>query len=304
MTDSQNKIGAPRAPFMVDLSRYREKLTEAKLGKSLTRSTVYVLLTIAAVVVMFPIVWMVITSFESVGQTQTYPPVLLPIPATFGAYRSVFHLYPFWRFLLNSVIISTTITLGTVLSCSMAAFALVHLRFRFKNAVFMLVLMTLMVPFAATMVPVFIEFSKLHWINTWYPLIVPSFFANAYGIFLLRQLFRGVPRSLAEAATIDGCGPLRVLLRIYIPLSTSALAALGIVTFINAWNNLISPLLFVNQTSLMPVSVGLAYLDGQGTAIWSWLMSGATVSMLPLLVMYTFGQRYVVTGMTLGGANR
>jgi multiple sugar transport system permease protein len=273
-----------------------------RFGRALTLGISYGLLVIAAAVVIFPVVWLVLTSFKSVAETQVFPPTFLPKHWTLSSYRSVFRLYPFARFLLNSFIISLAVTAGTLISCAMAAFALVHLRFRGREAVFFLVLATLIVPFAATMVPVFIEMSKLHWLNTWLPLIVPAFFGNAYGIFLLRQLFRGIPRSLAEAAMVDGANPLFILLKIYVPLGIPALTALGAVTFVNSWNNLISPLLFVNNTKLMPVAVGLAYLNGQGAAIWSWLMSGATVSMLPLLVMYALGQRYIVQGMTLTGA--
>lgn len=273
-----------------------------KMGRAINLCIVYSLLIIAAVVVIFPIVWLVLTSFKSVAETQQYPPTFLPRHWTLSSYRSVFNLYPFARFLLNSLVIATAVTLGTLVSCSMAAFALVHLRFRGREAVFFLVLATLIVPFAATMVPVFIEMSKLHWINTWYPLIVPAFLGNAYGIFLLRQLFRGIPRDLAEAAMVDGANPLKILLRIYLPLGTAALTALGAVTFVNSWNNLIQPLLFVNNTSLMPVAVGLAYLNGQGAAIWSWLMAGATMSLLPLLILYSVGQRYIVQGMTMTGA--
>ena len=301
---------SPRPPGVIRADRPRvyraasAKQRQAILGRLVVRVTVYVLLVMAAVLVLFPIAWMVLTSFKSVSEANTYPPTFLPHQATLSSYRQVFKLYPILQFLLNSLIIATCVTLGTLVSCSMGAFALVHFRFRLKGAVFFLVIGTLLIPFAATMVPLFIEMSKLHWINTWYPLIVPAFFANGYGIFLLRQMFRSVPRSLAESATIDGCGPVRILWRIYVPLSTAALAALGVVTFINSWNNLIAPLIFVNQTSLMPVSVGLAYLQGQGAEIWAWLMAGSTISILPLVIIYAVGQRYVVAGMTLTGANR
>jgi multiple sugar transport system permease protein len=276
----------------------------AAAGRGLTVGSLYALLIVVTVIVLFPVIWMVLTSFKSESEVNAYPPSILPHRWTADAYSKVLHLYPFLRFLFNSLVISGAVTLGTLISCSMAAFALVFLRFRGREVVFLLVLGTLMVPFAATMVPVFFEMTKVGWINTWYPLIVPAFLGNAYGVFLLRQLFRGIPRTLGEAATLDGCGPVRVLRSIYLPLSTSALTALGVVTFINTWNNLVAPLIFVNDQNKMPVAVGLAYLNGQGSAIWSWLMAGATLSVIPLLVMYTVGQRYVVAGMTMSGANR
>lgn len=274
------------------------------VGRLLTNSAVYTLLLIVVVVVLFPIVWMTLTSFKPENEVQAYPPSMLPQTWTLSAYRHVLDLYPFARFLLNSVLISVAVTIGTLISCSLAAFALVHLRFRGREFLFLVILGTLVVPFAATMVPIFFEMSKVGWINTWYPLIVPAFLGNAYGIFLLRQLFRSVPRELGEAATLDGCGPLGVLRHIYVPLSTSAFTALGVVTFINSWNNMIAPLIFINDQNKMPVAVGLAYLNGQGSAIWSWLMAASTMSVIPLLLMYTLGQRYVVTGMTLAGADK
>jgi multiple sugar transport system permease protein len=274
------------------------------VGRLLTNGVVYALLVIVAVVVLFPIAWMALTSFKPENEVQAYPPSMLPHAWTLGAYQHVLQLYPFARFLLNSVLISVAVTVGTLISCSLAAFALVHLRFRGREFLFLVILGTLVVPFAATMVPIFFEMSKIGWINTWYPLIVPAFLGNAYGIFLLRQLFRGVPHELGEAATLDGCGPLGVLRHIYVPLSTSAFTALGVVTFINCWNNMIAPLIFVNDQNKMPVAVGLAYLNGQGSAIWSWLMAASTMSVIPLLLMYMLGQRYVVTGMTLAGADK
>jgi len=278
--------------------------TRIQFGKYLTTGTVYLLLILVALVVIFPIIWMVLTSFKLEGEVQVYPPTILPDVWTLSAYKNVFKLYPFWLFLLNSLLISTAVTLGTVISSSMAAFSLVHLRFRGQEVIFLVILGTLMVPFAATMVPIFIAMSKVHWLNTWYPLIVPAFLGNAYGIFLLRQLFRGIPRELGEAAKLDGCGPVRILCFIYAPLSKSAFAALGVVTFINSWNNMLAPLIFVNDRNMMPVSVGLAYLNGQGSSIWSWIMAASTVSVIPLLLMYAVGQKYVVMGMTMTDKNK
>lgn len=285
-------------------ARRRSEDPRAAVGRVLTATSVYILLIVVTVVVLFPIAWMILTSFKSEGEANAFPPTIIPSHWTLGAYRSVLKLYPFLRFLVNSFIISAAVTLGTLISCSLAAFALVYLRFRGREFLFLVILGTLMVPFAATMVPIFVEMTKVNWINTWYPLIVPAFLGNAYGIFLLRQLFRGIPRELGEAATLDGCGPLSVLRYVYLPLSTSALTALGVVTFINSWNNMIAPLIFVNDQNKMPVAVGLAYLNGQGSAIWSWLMAASTLSVLPLLLMYAVGQRYVVSGFTMSGASK
>ena len=307
-TSTRTRIASERisaGPTVDERPRRRgAHLSSVVLGRLLTNASVYALLTLVAVIVLFPIIWMFLTSFKPEHEVQQYPPTILPKTWTFGAYDQVLTLYPFVRFLVNSLLISIAVTLGTLISCAMAAFALVYLRFRGKEVIFLIVLGTLLIPFAATMVPIFFEMSKVGWINTWYPLIVPAFLGNAYGIFLLRQLFRGIPRELGEAATLDGCGPVRVFRYIYLPLSTAAFTALGVVTFINSWNNMIAPLIFVNDQNMMPVAVGLAYLNGQGSAIWSWLMAASTMSVLPLLLLYTLGQHYVVSGMTLAGADR
>jgi ABC-type glycerol-3-phosphate transport system permease component len=156
-----------------------------------------------------------------------------------------------------------------VLSCTFAAFALARLRFPGREALFLVVLATILLPYPARMIPIFVEMTKLHWINIWYPLIVPAFFGNAYGISLLRQFFKGVPHELLEAATIDGCTPVGVLLRFYVPLA-----------------------------------VGLALFKGQGEALWSWLMAAATLSVLPLLIIYIVAQRFIIEGMTYTGLKR
>ena len=282
----------------------KEVEARAKFGKQLKTFSIYVLLVFVALLVIFPIIWMVLTSFKFEPEVQLYPPSIFPNDWTLSAYRNVFRLYPFGLFLLNSLLISIAVTFGTLVSSSMAAFSLVHLRFRGREVIFLIILGTLMVPFAATMVPIFIEMASVNLLNSWYPLIIPAFLGNAYGIFLLRQLFRGIPRELGEAAKLDGCGPLRILWLIYVPLSKSAFTALGVVTFINSWNNMLGPLIFVNDQNRMPVSVGLAYLNGQGSSIWSWIMAASTLSIIPLLLMYAVGQKYVVMGMTMSGVNK
>jgi multiple sugar transport system permease protein len=264
----------------------------------------YIVLSAMGVLVLFPLFWMVVTSFKPLSEVRNWPPTILPQTFTFSNYTSIWQQYPFGNFLLNGFIIAACSTLGAVLSCTFAAFALARLRFPGREVLFLVVLSTILLPYPARMIPIFIEMTKIHWINTFYPLIVPAFFGNAYGIFLLRQFFKGVPHELMEAATIDGCTPLGVLLRIYVPLSTSALTALAVVTFITSWNDLIPPLIFINDPLKMPIAVGLAFFKGQGEALWSWLMAAATLSVLPLLIIYIVAQRFIIEGMTYTGLKR
>jgi multiple sugar transport system permease protein len=259
----------------------------------------YVVLTGITVVVLGPLVWMVLASFMPLSQTTAFPPRIIPHPFTLEAYRAIFGNYPFLYFLRNSLIISAVSTLGSLASCSAAAFALSRLRFRGRNFLFLAVITTLIVPFAARMIPIFIEMKSINWIDTWLPIIIPNILGNAYGIFLMRQFFMTVPRSLNEAAMLDGCNPLQILLRIYLPISKPALTALAVITFVLSWNDFITPLVFVNTPELMPVAVGIAQIKGEATTSWSWLMAAATLSLLPLAVLYAVAQRQVVTGMTL-----
>jgi multiple sugar transport system permease protein len=257
-----------------------------------------------AVVMLFPFFWMLVTSFKPLSEVRVWPPTILPQTFTLANYTTIWRQYPFANFLENGFIISALSTVGVLFSCTLAAFALARLRFPGREALFLLVLGTIMLPYPARMIPIFVEMTKLHWIDSFKPLIVPSFFGSAYGIFLLRQFFKGIPAELMESATIDGCNPLGVLLRIYIPLSMPALTALTVVTFITTWNDLIPPLIFINTPAKMPIAVGLAFFKGQGEALWSWLMAASVLSVLPLLVLYIVAQRFIIEGMTYTGLKR
>ena len=263
------------------------------------KSGLYIVLAICTIITIGPLIWMALASFMPLSQTTTYPPKLIPHPWTLAGYRAVFGNYPFLDFLRNSLIIAVITTAGSLASCSMAAFALSRLRFRGRGLLFMAVIAALIVPFASRMIPIFIEMRSVHMLNTWYPVILPNILGNAYGIFLLRQFFMTVPRELNEAAMLDGCNAFSILWRIYIPVSKPALAALGVITFVLSWNDFITPLVFINTPNLMPVAIGIAQIKGEATASWSWLMAAATLSVLPLIIIYALAHRQVVTGMTL-----
>lgn len=252
------------------------------------------------VMALAPIVWMVIASFMPLAETVKFPPVLWPRPVTTAAYRTILRSYPFGDWLRNSLIISFSITVGSLATCSMAAYALSRLRFRGKNLVFMAVLGTLIIPFSARMIPIFIEMREAHLLNTWFPIIVPGILGNAFGIFLMRQSFMTFPRELDEASRLDGCNPWQTLVKIYMPASKPALTALAVLTFVLSWNAFTVPLVFINSPNLMPVSLGIAFLKGEATASWSWLMAGAVLASAPLLILYGVAQRQVISGMTLG----
>ncbi len=264
----------------------------------------YIALFLLLIVVVFPLFWMVVTSFKPLSEVRRFPPTILPETFTLENYVEVWRQYPFGRFLFNSFFISIMGTLGAIFSCTLAGFALARLNFPGRRILFVVVLATLMIPYPARMVPLFVGMSRVGWIDTFLPLIVPWWFGSAYGVFLIRQFFKGVPGELMEAAILDGCNPLTVLLRIYLPLSMPALTALSVVTFTTIWNDFIPPLIFINTMNKMPVAVGLAFFKGQGEAIWSWLMAASVLSALPLLVLYVFAQRYIIESMAMTGLKR
>jgi multiple sugar transport system permease protein len=264
----------------------------------------YVALFLLLIVVVFPLFWMVVTSFKPLSEVRRFPPTILPETFTFENYGEVFRQYPFGNFLFNSFFISIMGTLGAIFSCTLAGFALARLNFPGRRILFVVTLATLMIPYPARMVPLFVGMSRVGWIDTYLPLIVPWWFGSAYGVFLMRQFFKGIPGELMEAAILDGCNPLTVMLRIYLPLSMPALTALSVVTFTTIWNDFIPPLIFINTMEKMPVAVGLAFFKGQGEAIWSWLMAASVLSALPLLVLYVFAQRYIIESMAMTGLKR
>jgi len=204
-------------------------------------------------------------------------------------------------FLLNSVKVTTIATIGQVVSCSMAAFAFARLRFPARNLLFFILLVTLMVPTHVTIIPVFFVIRQLGWIDTHWSLTVPWCMGGAFGTFLLRQFFMTIPMEMMEAAKIDGAGFWRIFWRIFMPLSGPALATLAVFTFMNSWNNLLGPLIYLNSQEKMTVTLGLTLLQGQYYSQWTLLMAGAIVSVLPTLLVFFAAQKYFVEDIVRSG---
>jgi ABC-type glycerol-3-phosphate transport system permease component len=204
-------------------------------------------------------------------------------------------------FLVNSVKIATIATIGQVISCAMAAFAFARLRFPARNLLFFILLATLMVPTHVTLIPTFFIIRWLGWIDTHWSLTVPWWLGGAFGTFLLRQFFLTIPVEMMEAAKIDGAGYWRIFWRIYLPLSGPALATLAVFTFMGSWNNLLGPLIFLNSTEKMTVTLGLTLLQGQYYSQWTLLMAGAIVSVIPTLIVFFIAQKYFVEGIVRAG---
>ncbi|GAB6086560.1 carbohydrate ABC transporter permease [Alkaliphilus crotonatoxidans] len=260
----------------------------------------YVVLSLGAFIMIIPFIWMISTSLKTGGATMTLPPRLIPESISWDNYIRVTNAFPMKRFLLNSVIVSVFSTLGQLLFCSMAAYAFARLRFKGRDTLFLIYLATLMIPSQVTMIPQFILMKHLNWLDTYRGLILPGVF-SAFGTFLLRQFFLSIPRSLEEAAFIDGAGHFRVYWQLILPLSKPALATLGVFSFMQSWNNFLWPLIIVSQREYMTLPLGLSMLQGRWETDWNLMMAGVVISVIPIISVYLFAQRYFIEGITLSG---
>ncbi|PYE52699.1 carbohydrate ABC transporter permease [Deinococcus yavapaiensis] len=259
------------------------------------------LLILGAAVMLMPFLWMISTSLKPEGAVLALPPRLVPESPTLQAYRDVAQSFPLWRALGNSALVAVLTTLGQLVVASTSGYAFARFHFRGRDALFSLILATLMVPFAVTMTPLFIIVKTLGWTNSLLGLIVPAMF-SAFGIFLMRQFFLSLPKELEEAATLDGCSTFGTFARVMLPLSGPALATLGVFAFMASWNNFLWPLLIVSDQNLMTLPLALATLQGvyPGQTQWNLIMAGAVVSVLPMILVFLLAQRWVVAGMTAG----
>ncbi len=264
---------------------------------------IHLILLIGAVIVMIPFVWMISTSLKAPHQIKKFPPIWIPDPIVFKNFYTALIIYPvpFWIFVRNSLFMSGSIMIGTVMSNSIVAFAFARLRFRGSRVLFLMVLSTMMLPQQVTMIPLFILFSRLGWVNTYKPLIIPAFFGNAYYIFLLRQFYATSPRELDDAARIDGCGVLGLFFRIMLPLTKPALGITAIFEFSYAWNWFLGPLIYLNKMETFPLAIAISYLRGTHRVLWSELMVVSFIAMIPPLLLFFIAQRSYIQGIVITG---
>ena len=261
---------------------------------------VHVFLYALAGLTVAPFLWMVLTSFKDIGEIFQYPPTWWPEAFTFENYHMAFAAAPFGKFYFNSLLIALAVTVGQLITCSLAAYAFARMRFTGRDVLFYLFLGTMMVPAHVTMIPSFMILHGLGWIDTYAALIVPLL-ASAFGTFLLRQFFMTIPKELEEAAFIDGCTRFGVLWRVILPLSRPALATLSIFTFMYVFNDFIWPLIVVNSEDMYTVQLGLAIFRDRYSTEWGNLMAGSVVATLPILIVFFFAQKYFIQGITLSG---
>lgn len=261
----------------------------------------YLLLTVALLVVVTPFVWMVLGSVKTNAELRQVPPTWLPESPTLDNYTSLFSRLSFGRYFFNSTLVAVVVTVSNLLFCSMVGYALVMLRFRGKRVIFALIIGTLMIPGVVTFVPLFVLVANLGLVNTLPGLFLP-FLVAPFGVFLMRQFIMSLPRDLVEAARIDGAGELAIFGRVILPLLGPAMATLGILTFLGSWNNFLWPLVVAqtNDTYTLPVALALVS-TGQNQTEYGLLMAGATVVVLPVLVVFLLFQKRFIQGIATTG---
>jgi multiple sugar transport system permease protein len=268
--------------------------------RRLTVCLLYLGLIGGALLAMLPFVWMISTSLKRLPEVFRWPIEWLPDEPVWENYATVFSYVPFLRFYTNTAYVTVARTLGVLLTSSMAGYAFARLRFPGRDVLFLIYLGTMMIPGQVTLIPRFVTMRLFHWIDTYQALIVPGMF-SAFGVFLMRQFFMGIPRSLDDAAIIDGASHLDIFWRICLPLSKPALATLIIFSFVGSWNDFLWPLVVTNSVEKLVLSVGLSHFQDLYYTEWALLMAASVMAMVPVVAIYLLAQRYFVQGIALTG---
>ncbi len=271
------------------------------IRKTLSNVLWYVVVIILMLVVIVPFVWMLVTSLKGSKEIFAYPPTWIPQQWQWQNYLEVWKDAPFARYFLNSTVVALAVTAGQLTSCILAAFAFARLNFKGKNFMFLLFLSTTMISTQVTLIPSYLIMKNLNWIDHYQALIIP-FLANAFGVFMIRQSFRGVPRELEDAAKIDGCGRFRFLVQIILPLCTPILASQALFAFMGNWNSYLWPLIVTNSDQMRTLQIGLRYfVGGEGGAQWGVYMAAAVLVCLPVIAVYFLVQKTFVESMATTG---
>lgn len=283
----------PTAPF------WRTRRGQERLDTAV----IFVLLCAGAAIILLPFFWMLSTALKRPEQVYIAPPVWVPIPPQLSNFAEVLTRVPFHVYALNTFIIVSLVMLGTLFSCSFAAYGFARLRAPGRDLIFMLVLATLMLPGAVTLVPTYLLFNAVGWVGTFLPLIVPSFFGSAFFIFLLRQFYTTIPTELEDAAKIDGASVYRIWWSIMLPLSQPVLATVAVFTFVSTYNDFFTPLIYLSDEDNYTIAVALSFFQGSpriGPQM-HLLMAAVTMSIVPPLVLFLAAQRYFVRGIVMSG---
>ncbi len=280
----------------------RSFLQSQRFRRRFALAIAYAICLAFSLVMLVPFVWLVRSSFMSLDQIFVFPPEWVPRPWLWDNYPEALDTMRFGRYLFNTLVIVVLVVTGTVISATLAAYGFSRLRWPGRDIVFGVLLSTLMLPYAVTLIPTFIIWSNLGLTNTIVPLTLPAWFGGGmFNIFLLRQFFRTIPRDLDDAARLDGASPPRILWDIIVPLSRPALITVGIFSFLATWNDFLNPLIYLTDDRKYTLALGLAQFKGLYNSEWGLLMAASTVVLIPTLVLFFVAQRYFIAGIAVTG---
>jgi len=266
--------------------------------KYVSHIILYALLFFFALLTAFPFFWMIVNSFSSEAGIFRVPPQLIPdligTNQLWSNYAVIFQQFHFGRYFLNSLFISAVSAIGQVIICSLAGYVFALMKFRGKKLIFSALIFTFMVPAQVTIIPEYFLMMKLNWLDSYLPLIVPSFLVGSFGTFMFKEFYETFPSSISDAGIIDGVGAFRMFTRIYLPQSSPQAATLFIIAFMNSWNDLLRPILYISDDSRQTVTMALTQFQSQYTARWNLLLAGGVISVMPLLLIFVFLQRYII----------
>lgn len=267
----------------------------------LQQGVIYALLVVLGILFALPFIWLVSTSFKTDSQLFVMPPIWIPDPIKWSNYRNALDYIPFWLYFKNTLTIAIPSTMGMLISSSLVAYGFSRVQWPGRDAVFILVLATMMLPYQVTMIPLFIVFRNLGWVGTFKPLIIPSFFGGPFYIFLLRQFYLTLPMELSDAAKIDGCSELGIYRQIILPLSKPALSTVALFSIMAYWNDFLGPLIYLEDDSKYTLALGLQQFQRQFGMEWAMLMATSVVITLPIIVLFFLTQKTFVQGIALTG---
>jgi multiple sugar transport system permease protein len=270
-----------------------------KTGRSLSKHAVLI---VVSVLLGFPLLWMVLTSFKTNPQALAEPVVWWPHPFEWSNYPQFLSAVPFYRYFLNTLMYAAVTIVGVCISSSLVAYGFSRIRWRGRDVLFQVMVSTLLIPFFATLIPLFIVYKDLHWVGWYLPLMIPTFLGSSvFSTFLLRQFFMTIPEALSDAARVDGANEFYIYSRIILPMSKPALATVILFQFIYCWNDYIGPLIYIDNQVWYPLSLGLYQVLGTYTTNWPWVMAAATAATAPIIILFFFTQRTFIQGIAIQG---
>lgn len=272
-----------------------------KLRSMALAAATYLVLALVSAIFVAPFLWMVSTSLKP--DSQIFSPTVqwIPRPFVWSNYPLALASFPFWLYLRNTLFVCIMTTIGTVVSAALPAYGFSRLNWRGRDAVFFVLICTIMLPAQVTLIPVFLTFRALHWTGTFLPLVVPPFLGSAFSIFLLRQFFLTIPQELSDAARIDGCSEMGILWRVILPMAKPAVATIALFAFTAAWMDFLNPLVYLHDERQYTLAIGLQAFLGRHGSEWALLMAAATVITIPMLVLFLLAQRTFIRGIALTG---